>query len=76
MSVHTSNVMATVENFNMSEIDLENPDANAVQEDRQQAEMQNIGEFVFNHITAETSGSCVKSTRRRVAIHSKCLIKS
>ena len=47
MSVHTSNVMATVENFNMSEIDLENPDANAVQEDRQQAEMQNIGEFVF-----------------------------
>lgn len=74
MSVHTSNVMATIENFEMSELDLENPSEvndhsqNVIDNEN---EMLNIGEFVFNHITAETDGSFLRSIRRKVAIHSK-----
>ena len=72
-AVHTSNVMATIENFEMSEIDLEQNDRPDAENDSaaNRDEMMNIGEFVFNHITAETDGSFVKYLRRKVAIHSK-----
>lgn len=53
MSNQASNIMTTVENFNLRELDLENNDAHQDEESRQQADMLNIGEFVFNHITAE-----------------------
>jgi hypothetical protein len=78
MSAYTANVMATVENFEGSNIDLEqgsnaqNPE-DAVQD---QNEIMNIGEFVFNHITAEVQGSIYKSIRRQVALNSKILIKT
>ena len=49
--------MATVKNLNRSDINLENRNDDKANEDRQQAEMQNIGEFAFDHIIAETSGS-------------------
>lgn len=70
--------MATVENFEMTEIDLEQNNSIREHTDvaQNEAEMMNIGEFVFNHITAEAHGSLLKSIRRKVAIHSKVLIKS
>lgn len=77
MSVHASNVSATVENFDASEINLEQradpEEGNDVLND--QEEIMNIGEFVFNHITAEVQGSICKSIRRKIALNSKILIK-
>jgi hypothetical protein len=70
--------MATIENFEMSEMDIENPsDLNDQNQNviDNESEMLNIGEFVFNHITAETDGSFLQLIRRKVAIHSKWLIK-
>lgn len=70
--------MATVDNFEMTEIDLEQnrEDRERVDVGNNETEMMNIGEFVFNHITAESHGSLVKNIRRKVAIHSKILIKT
>lgn len=79
MSSNTSNVMATIENFEITEMDLEQNDIQRnAQNDviNNEAEMMNIGEFVFNHITAETHGSCIMAIRRKVAIYSKLLIKA
>jgi hypothetical protein len=59
MSRVNTRQIATRENFNATEIDLE---ANAVPEVQSEVinndeEMMNIGEFVFDHITAPTTGS-------------------
>jgi hypothetical protein len=69
--------MATIENFEMSELDLQNQENqnNADNNEENDEEMLNIGEFVYNHITAETDGTFLHEVRRRVAIHSKKLIK-
>jgi len=78
MSVHSSNILATNDNFNLTDIDLENNGVNNdVESDvQQQNEIINIGEFVFNHITAESNGSFIGTLRRKVAIYSKWLIKT
>ena len=78
MAQQTSNALVTLETFNISQLDLENQ----VQRPREgggnneEDEILNIGEFVFDHITRETDGSIIQRLRRRVAIHSKLVIKS
>jgi hypothetical protein len=78
MSANTSNVLATADNFDVSQLDLEIQARNISEDnpEREQDEILNIGEFVFNHITAESTGTFLKSIRRKVAIYSKCLIKT
>lgn len=59
MSANASNMMTTVQNLDISELDLENNRAQNRENssDQQQNDMMNISEFVFNHITAETGGT-------------------
>ena len=78
MSAQATNAMITLENFNISELDLENQAQRPQNRnsDNEDEEILNIGEFVFNHIIRKTNGSITQSIRRRIAIHSKLFIKS
>ena len=55
MAAHQNSALVTVDNLNASEIDIENQARGAqVRAESQEEAVINIGEFVFNHITAET----------------------
>ena len=77
MTSNPRNVVITADNLNASDIDIENQVQRHIARASSHDEaVINIGEFVFNHITAEREGSIFQAIRRKVAIHSKILIKS
>lgn len=72
-----ANSMITQDNLDASDIEIGNQVQRHIERANSHEEaVINIGEFVFNHITAERNGSIYQTIRRKVAIHSKILIKS
>lgn len=76
MSYVTNNVFVTEDNADISDLEDAADSVSSNGEEEDEEEMMNIGEFVFNHMTAERSGSCMKRFRRRMTLSSKCIIKT
>ena len=71
------NLEISSNNLDASEINIENQVQQHITRASSNDEaVINIEEFIFNHITAERDGSIFQDIRRKVAIHSKILIKS